>query len=67
MSHFGHFYGVSPLFLKIEGCGFRDTVLLFRKTKDAVKKIFIALLVSELQGDFETIAFWGTLCISATV
>ena len=51
-------YREYPLFLKIEDCGFRDTLLLFRKTKDAVNEMFIALLVFMIQSIFENDAFW---------
>ena len=50
VSHFGHFYGISPLFLTLAGCGFRDSVLLFCETEDGVISFCIALLVFAIQG-----------------
>ena len=50
MSHFGHFYGISPLFLTLAGCGFRDSVLIFCETKDGSISFCIALLVFAIQG-----------------
>ena len=64
VSIFRWFYGVSPLLLKIQGCGFCDTVLLFRKTIDAVNRTFLSLMVFRTQGVFENFAFWGTVCNS---
>jgi len=64
VSIFGHFCRVSRLFVTIEDCGFRDTVLLFYETKDDTNKIFIALLVSEIQGEIKKWHFWYTLRIS---
>ena len=40
LSIFRWFYGVSPLLVKIQGCGFHDTVLLVRKTIIAVNRTF---------------------------
>ena len=63
VSHFA-FNWVSRLLVKLEPCGFCEPELLFCKTKDAANKIVVALLVSELQGDIENIAFSGNPCIS---
>ena len=55
------------MLLKLERCGFREPGLLFSQTEDAITRILIALFVFLIQGVFENVAFWGTLCISATV
>ena len=64
VSHFACNCWVSRLLVKLETCGFREPGLLFCETKDAANKIVVALIVSELQGDIENIAFSGNPCIS---
>jgi len=49
VSIFRWFYGVSPLLVRIQGCGFCDTVLL---------------MVFKAQGVIENFAFWDTVCNS---
>ena len=60
-------YGVSPLLIKIEGCGFRGTVSVFHETKDTIDGFVIAFLISDLQGDFENLSVWSTPRISVTM
>ena len=67
VSHFGWNHRVSPLLVKLEGCGLHKPVPLFCQTEDAVNKIFIALFVSELQGLFENFVIWDSSGISVTV
>ena len=62
VSHFGHFYGTSPLFLTLAGCGFRDSVLLFCETEDGM-----ALLVFAIQGGNGKYHFLITPCISVVL
>ena len=64
VSKFRWFYGLSPLLLKIESCGFRGTVLLFCETKESANRNFIALFVFDIQGEFENSQFSGTPRIS---
>ena len=40
------------------------SVLLFRKTIDAVNRTFVSLMVFKTQGVFENFAFWDTVCNS---
>ena len=64
VSQFGHFCGVSPLSVKIEHCGFRDSVLLFYEINNGASRIVIALPVVEIQGGIEKYHFSGTLRVS---
>ena len=57
VSSFRWFYRVSRLLVKLEGCGFRGTVLLFYEMKDATNRITPAVFVFEIQGDFKKVAF----------
>ena len=57
VSQFGHFCGVSPLSVKIEHCGFRDSVLLFYEINNGASRIVIALPVVEIQGGIEKYHF----------
>ena len=64
VSHFGCNCWISRLLVNMELCGFREPELLFCERKDSANKIVIILLVSELQGDIENVAFSGTPYIS---
>ena len=55
------------LISKIETCCFHITVLLFCETKNTQNKFSLALLVCEIQNDFEILSVWGTPRISVIV